>query len=216
MKNLSILVALFFAIGFFFISCQDINQPENSQSQKTTLEKHDGCLTIQSGEILYSAGHYLGGTPIMTGYDIFGYNYQAHMFKGSYANVYLGADGFPPYNGDDDAYLAANPGAAATWYWPYRMYEIEMKWNDAWLSNKDCDADGKLDRYLGYDSYIGSGAWEMYSEKMGGADGYTYKCKIIAVPTDAYNESGIWYNADGTEIGPVIWTDFAIIQERYR
>ena len=146
--------------------------------------KNSNCATIQSGELVDSSGNV-----IETGYDVWGYNYQAHMFNGFYDNSSRPAT--PVTEGDN----------------------LEMKWNDAWLSNKDCDADGKLDRYLGYDSYIGSGAWEMYSEKMGGADGYTYKCKIIAVPTDAYNESGIWYNADGTEIGPVIWTDFAIIQE---
>ena len=33
------------------------------------------------------------------------------------------------------------------------------KWNDAWLSNKDCDGDGLLDRHYGLDSYRGSGAW---------------------------------------------------------
>jgi len=39
--------------------------------------------TITEGEIFYSAGHYLAGQPIPTGFDPFGYNYQGHMFKGS-------------------------------------------------------------------------------------------------------------------------------------
>ena len=59
--------------------------------------------TITEGEIFYSAGHYLENEPIPTGYDAFGYNYQGHMFRGSYANAYLGREGFPPYEGDDDA-----------------------------------------------------------------------------------------------------------------
>ena len=42
----------------------------------------------------------------------------------------------------------------------YPEWNLVMKWNDAWLSNKDCDGDGLLDRHYGYDSYIGSGAWE--------------------------------------------------------
>jgi len=37
--------------------------------------------------------------------------------------------------------------------------------------------------------------------------------KIVAVPADAVLVSGIWYTADGTEIGPEIWGDFATIQE---
>ena len=121
--------------------------------------KNDGCTTIKEGVLEYSAGHYLEGEPLQVGYDPYGYNYQAHMFKGSYANAYLGRYGFPAYDGDDEAYLAENPDAANTWVWPYRDDYLMMKWNDAWLSNKDCDGDGALDRHYGHDSYIGSGAW---------------------------------------------------------
>lgn len=176
----------------------------------------NACTTIQSGQILYSAGHYLGGQPLQTGYDIFGYNYECHMFNGYYANVYLGGAGFPPYEGDADAYLAANPGAASHWAWPYRDIKLVMKWNDAWLSNKDCDGDGKLDRYYGYASYIGSGAWET-NHMWGDDEGNKWNdfVKIVAVPADAYKVAGVWYTADGTEIGPDIWGEFAVIQEVY-
>lgn len=178
--------------------------------------KNADCTTIQDGVLEYSAGHYLEGEPLQIGYDPYGYNYQARMFKGSYANVYLGRDGFPPYEGDDEAYFE-NPdaeGAQNTWYWPYRYIQLLMKWNDAWLSNKDCDGDGELDRHYGFDSYIGSGAW--LTNHMRGDDGgtrWTYFVKIVAVPSDAYKVGGTWYAADDTEIGPVIWGSFAIIQE---
>jgi len=36
--------------------------------------------------------------------------------------------------------------------------------------------------------------------------------KIVAVTDDETNIGGVWYAADGTEIGPVIWGAFAIIQ----
>ena len=72
-----------------------------------------GVVTIQSGDLKYSAGHYLAGQPLTVGFDDWGYNYQGHMFKGSYANAYLGGAGFPAYTGDDVAYLAANPAAAS-------------------------------------------------------------------------------------------------------
>lgn len=174
----------------------------------------DGCATITQGEIYYSAGHYLAGEAIPTGFDDYGYNYQGRFFKGSYANVYLGGAGFPPYDGDDEAYLAENPGAAGHWAWPYREIQLLMKWNDAWISNKDCDGNGKLDRHYGFDSYVGSGAWET-NHMMGGQgpDSWTYFTKIVAVPDDAVLTDGIWYAADGTEIGPVIWGEFATIQE---
>ena len=176
--------------------------------------KKPAYTTIQDGVIKYSAGHYLEGQPLKVGYDIYGYNYQAHLFNGYYVNVYIGAAGFPPYTGDTEAYLAENPLAANHWAWPYRDIKLNMKWNDAWLSNRDCDGDGKLDRYYGFTSYIGSGAWEtnhMWGEDDGNK--WNYYCKIVAVPIDAYNVGGIWYSAVGTEIGPVIWGSFAVIQE---
>ncbi len=97
--------------------------------------------------------------------------------------------------------------------------QLQMKWNDAWLSNTDCDGDGLLDRYYGHDSYIGSGAW-MTNHMWGtyrGEDGHTYSwnyfVKIAAVPSDAVKEGGVWHTADGMEIGPVIWGSFAVLQE---
>ena len=180
----------------------------------TVGAKKKDCTTIQDGVLTYSAGHYLAGQPLQVGYDIFGYNYQGHVFNGSYFNAYAGGAGFPPYEGDDQAYLQENPTAAAHWAWPYRDVQVLMKWNDAWLSNKDCDGDGTLDRHYRFDSYVGSGAWEtshMWGEDEDGA--WSYFVKIVAVPSDAVPMDGVWYAANGTEIGPVIWGEFAIIQE---
>jgi hypothetical protein len=178
-----------------------------STSEEATLSKKpsSGCTTIQSGELLTSTDEV-----ITTGYDEWGYNYQAHMFKGIYEN----------YRRPQLPYTKS----------PSNTYLI-MKWNDAWLSNKDCDRDGLLDRHYGYDSYIGSGAWltnHMWGEYEG-EDGKTYKwnyfCKIVAVPKDAVlqdededeDEDGdeVWYTADGEEIGPEIWGQFAIVEEVY-
>ncbi len=173
-----------------------------------------GCSTIPQGVLVYPAGRYLAGQPLQTGYDPYGYNYQAHIFKGSYANVYLNADGLPPYTGDTASYLSANPTASVKWYWPYRDYDLQMKWNDAWIANTDCNGDGLLDRHFGYTSYVGSGAWQ--TNQYGG-DGWAALTKISAVPADAYRigpaYSGIWYTADGVEIGTDIWEEFAITQD---
>lgn len=180
----------------------------------TSLEAFAACVSLQTGTLAYSAGHFLAGQSLPLGFDPYGYNYQARMFKGSYANAYLGAGGFPPYEGDDASYLAANPTAARTWYWPWRGVWLEMKWNDAWLSNKDCNGDGKLDRNYGYPSYLGSGAW--LTNHMSGDDGrdhWVYFTKIVAAPASATAIAGTWYRADGTEIGPVIWGAFAVLQE---
>ena len=96
-----------------------------------------------------------------------------------------------------------------------------MWWNDAWLSNKDCDGDGLLDRHYGFNSYIGSGAWltnhmwGTYEDLEGNIYAWNYFVKIVAVPTDAYNVDETWYAADGTEIGPAIWGAFAVLMEVY-
>jgi hypothetical protein len=150
------------------------------------------CTTIQSGKLLTSAGDVID-----TGYDDWGYNYQAHMFNGKYCDAYRDA----------------------AWCQPYKDDDLEMKWNDAWLSNKDCDGDGLLDRHYGFTSYIGSGAWETnhqkgtYVDEKGKKQRWTYFVKIVAAPADAKLNGGTWFSADGTEIGPAIWGEFAIIQE---
>jgi hypothetical protein len=150
------------------------------------------CTTIQDGTLLTSAGD-----AIMTGYDEWGYNYQAHMFNGTYCSAYRDA----------------------AWCQPYKDVRLVMKWNDAWISNKDCDGDGLLDRHYGDTSYVGSGAWETnhqwgtYESEGGKMCRWDYFVKIIAAPGDATQVGGIWYAADGTEIGPVIWGSFATIQE---
>ena len=151
----------------------------------------DECTTIPQGGLFGS-----DGVEIATGFDVWGYNYQAHLFNGGYCDAYRDA----------------------VWCQPYVDINLSMKWNDAWLSNKDCDDDGLLDRHFGYESYIGSGAWitNHQSGEYPGEDGNTcnwvYFIKIVAAPADAYEENGYWFTADGDEIGPVIWGSFAIIQ----
>jgi len=148
------------------------------------------CTTIQDG--LFDSN----GDPLVLGYDQYGYNYQAHMFNGRYC--------------DYDRVIGGD----------YCDVELNMKWNDVWLSNMDCDGDGKLDRYYGHDTYIGSGAWctnhqsgtyEMDNKTCK----WTWFVKIVAVPEDGEKVDGVWYAADGTEIGPAIWDSFAEIQSVY-
>lgn len=151
--------------------------------------KNAGCTTIQDGTLTDSKGF-----PITVGYDQWGYNYQGQLFNGFYGN-YLRPS--PPVTEGDS---------------------LMMKWNDAWLSNTDCDGDGKLDRHFGFTSYIGSGAWLTNHmsgtyEDNGNECHYVYFVKIVAAPADAYVFENNWYTADGKLIGPVIWGEFAIIQE---
>jgi len=181
---------------------------------------------IQDGILEYSAGHYLEGQPLVIGFDPYGYNYQAHQFKGSYANAYLGRDGFPPYEGDDDAYAQRLTDEAFTtnpygmWYWPARDVKLAMMWSDVWLSNVDRNEDGKLDRGIGpnYDSSAAPGTW-LTNHQSGEyeMDGETIKwnyfVKIVYPGDDAVKVGTTWYTADEIEIGPALWEAYAIIQQ---
>lgn len=51
-----------------------------------------------------------------------------------------------------------------------------------------------------------------YTGDDGNTCNWEYFTKIVAVPSDAYEVGGVWYAADGTEIGPDIWGEFATIQ----
>ncbi len=156
--------------------------------------KPEKVATIQSGTILDSDGNV-----ITVGYDDWGYNYQARLFNGKYCDAYRDA----------------------VWCQPYAEDNLSMKWNDAWLSNVDRDGDKKLDRHYGFPTYIGSGAWLTnhmsgeYLDNEGVTQKWNYFTKIVAAPADATLVSGVWIAADGTEIGPVIWGEFATIQEVY-
>lgn len=202
------------ALPFLIYSCGEslvsedpmLNTYENKETTNTD------CTTIQDGVLRYETGHYLAGKPFSTDFDIFGYNYQSHQFKGYYANLYLGEAGFPPYEGNTEAYLSANPAVLnniyiMTYYWPYRDAHVLMNWNDARWSNKDCDDDGQFDRHPGFDTYQGSGAWETfhtmgtYTDKEGNECRYNIQYKYVAPPSDAVLDNGIWYTPAGEEIG---------------
>ena len=192
MKKLIYLIVVIAVLALIVAGCTTSVAPPTEQSE---LDDKGGgkptkCATIQGGTIYAK-----NGDLITTGYDEFGYNYQSHMYIGYYGNYQR-----PPELVD----------------WGYRLM---MKWNDAWLSNKDCDGDGLLDRHYGYDTYIGSGAWLTnhqsgeYINDDGEICKWNYFVKIVAAPADAYADGGFWYTADGIEIGPVIWGAFAIVQQ---
>jgi hypothetical protein len=168
------------------------------------------CVTIQDGTLVNS-----DGDPIETGYDVWGYNYQGHMFNGTYCDAYRDAG----------------------WCQAWKDVELMMKWNDAWLSNQDCGThgttgglpDGLLDRYFGHASYRGSGAWltnhqsGTYFNDQNRRCRWTYFVKIVAIPGDAdfacleYDNQGncvlqMVYDGAGDEIGERIWGSFAVVQ----
>ena len=59
------------------------------------------------------------------------------------------------------------------------------------------------------------GKGQTYPDGDGNECQWIYFVKMVAVPEDATLVADIWYDADGTEIGPEIWDSFAIIQSVY-
>lgn len=148
------------------------------------------CASIAGGTI-----HTADGALITLGFDEWGYNYQARLFVGEYCDVQRG-------NGVCDE--------------AYEGVALLMTWNEAWLSVRDCNGDGRLDRHLGDPSYIGSGA-RLTNHLMGSYELNGRTCHwrqrfvIEAAPSDAERVDDTWYDADGNELGPVIWEEFVEI-----
>ncbi|MEK7555725.1 MAG: hypothetical protein AAB523_00385 [Patescibacteria group bacterium] len=143
------------------------------------------CAVIGDGTITDSVGN-----PITTGYDEFGYNYQAHMFNGTYDSSDRNIDG--TYWGSTGDYVDDS---------------LMMKWSDAWLSNKDCNNDGKLDRGLVNGAVSGTSMGWLTNQNEGDYDSdgngsqdahYTYFTKIV------------W-----TGPGSSLWGQYTTIQEVY-
>ena len=139
------------------------------------------CATIAGGTIKDSAGNV-----IRAGFDEFGYNYQAHMFNGTYDSSDRTIDG--KYWGSTGDYVDDS---------------LTMKWSDDWLSNQDCDGDNKLDRGSAA-PYGTSQGWEtnhVVGDYDSDGDGiqdahYTYFAKIV------------WVGPGGD-----LWGQYTIIQE---
>ena len=137
----------------------------DGSGNETAWAQQAACATIQGGTITDSAGNL-----ITTGYDQFGYNYQAHMFNGTYDSSDRVLDGM---------YLA-NPV-----YDDFADDSLIMKWSDSWIANVDCDGGGKLDRGL-VDGVVGgiSRGW-VTNHVVGdytnadGVQNYTYFSKIV-------------------------------------
>jgi hypothetical protein len=222
-KNILKLAVLFIIVVPYYSCDSDSLDESGTEAMKYSSNKKNACATIQSGELFYPTNHFLERENLSTDFDIFGYNYQSHSFKGYYANLYLGDIGFPPYEGQDDDYLIDNPEVEDNdyfmfYYWPYRNDMVNMTWNNTWLSNMDCNGDGLLDDE---NNTVGSGAWQNYHSKGSyiGEDGsncdWVQKVKIIAVPEGSKLKDGIWYDKDDNEIGQDFYGAWVIIQKLF-
>jgi hypothetical protein len=154
---------------------------DNQGNENGWEQSNNNCTKIQSGQITDTAGN-----PLSTGYDENGYNYQAHMFNGTYDSVDRNLDG--TYWGSTGDYVDDT---------------LTMKWSDEWLSNVDCDDDGNLDRGLVNGVAGGTSlGWTTnhvvgdYVDDNGELQHYTYFVKIV------------WTGPDSP-----LWNEYTIIEE---
>ena len=164
------------------------------------------AATIPSGEVTYwddPITHYLANEPVETGFDVFGWNFEARMAVGYIGNlVWAPWSGCAPCEGD-------------------RAVDVRMKfqWNEAYLSNRDGD---DLGTHLDFHPFVdwgganhdtsdgdwqGSGAVCSWEQSLEGA--FLIQWTMAAAPADAWCIVGqpygcdcaVWYDADGKEIG---------------
>jgi hypothetical protein len=157
------------------------------------------CNNIQSGLITTEVGTI---ETVTTGYDQWGYNYQAHMFNGRYCDFRRGESG---------------------WWDAYCDDDLIMKWSDEWISNLDCDdgnsgiPNGKLDRGLDKSTLTSDGlskGWltnhqaGSYINDDGRKCKWTYFVKIVFVGPAPTVGDDPWE-------GYRIWGQYARIQSVY-
>ena len=145
----------------------------------------------------------LAGKPDDKGFDQWGYNYQSHIFNGLYWNYSRPEPPYTPGNCPSNTVLV-------------------MKWSEEWLSNKDRNGDGKLDRGYSCDpinanSSACEGAWVTNHQRgeYVGDDGqtckWTYFVKIVYPPGGPVDDNGDGY--DDNTGGSIIWGAYVRIQQ---
>lgn len=153
-----------------------------SRTVAFAADAQGGCATIAGGTITDNAGN-----PLSVGFDQYGYNYQAHLFVGTFDSVDRQIDG--TYYGTTGDFVND---------------ALIMKWSDAWLASVDCNHDGKLDRGL-VDGQVGGTSRGWLTNEINGdysdASGthhYTEFTKIV------------WVGPGGD-----LWGEYTILQDVY-
>ena len=181
-NNIFILLGIvfFFGLAAFNTSKVGLNMDSDLGLSAKTLAGSN-CTNIQSGLLKDSMGN-----TIVSGYDKFGYNYQAHMFNGTYDGSDRNLDG--TYWGDTGDYVDD---------------KLMMKWSDEWLANVDCNGDFKLDRGL-VNGVVGGVSLGWLTNQVNGD--YTDFGGVIRHYTDFVKI--VW-----TGPGSSLWGEYSIIQE---
>jgi len=176
---------------------------------------------------LYENDLVKSGKDKLTGFDEWGFNWNAHEFHGYTVNMLLGDHafiGWPHYKQElyDGQGMEFWDYLVETYYMDLGGYEwhyfpdlmpgdlldsrLVCKWNDALISK---DGEYPLAGWMDTD------AWIVF-DYSGEVDGKQWKAmrKLVAAKSTDELVDGVWYNEDGEEIGldALFWSDLIVIQ----
>lgn len=192
MKKIILLTSIFASV-LIFTACE----------KSLTVQPSPDLNSVKSGKV--------------TGFNEWGYNWNAHSFKGILFNALIGDNlyngaffgDWEPYQGDDEAYLEQYPDAVYL-PWAFRNVNVILHWNEALITSEGMYPDNLND-------WIDSGAWmtSHYSGVDENGKRWSLFLKMVAArETDHLDvENSIWYNSDGEEIGKQTdWPQLIMIQ----
>lgn len=194
MKKLNFFIGLLMTFALVLTSCQETAMDETLDS--TNLKK---------------------STVKVTGFDEWGFNWNAQQFNGYLINMILGDsffEGWPHYK--QHVYNGEGPEfwdmlVTSYDYWMYMMpgelldTKLNAHWNNGLISK-----DGVYPA-----SWVDSNGWIVFKYS-GVADGqyWSHMRKLVSSRSTDMLIDGIWYNAEGDEIGfeSMYWPELIVIQ----
>lgn len=198
MKNLK-LVTGFIILFFVFSACE-----------KMLIDEPMVQPELKSGN---------QGSEKMTGFDEWGFNWNAHHYIGTLYNAimgdYLYADMIwhhsTPYTGENEDLFPPDDSEWSDfekWLWNYawenRYVNLSMHWNEALVSGEGVYPE----------TWIDSDSWITFL--MSGGEGnlaWSRFIKLVAAKSTDIFEDGVWKDKDGAVIGfQSDWTELILIQ----
>jgi hypothetical protein len=172
--------------------------------------------TDPAGKTVLKSGN--TGNEKITGFDEWGFNWNAHEFRGYTINMLLGDHAFigmPHYKkyvyhgeGMDFWDMLVSEFEYFPWLMPAELLDSRLisTWNEALISSDgEYPANGWLD----------TGAWIVfdYSGRTGN-ESWKAMRKLVAARSTDHLTGGVWYNEAGEEIGleSMFWSDLIIVQ----
>ncbi|QIA09383.1 hypothetical protein [Draconibacterium halophilum] len=206
----SILLLIVLAVALAFAGCE-----------KDLVEEPDSSTELKSGN---------SGNNKITGVDEYGYNWNAHLFKGSFYNAIVGDNLYAsapwshttPYRGIDEditppEYSEEPEDMYDLWgmAWWLRHVNLVMKWNESLIS-KEGVYPANLDDWIGSDGWI---TFEFSGIDANGKNWSQFQKMVAANHDDMLKKdgewypNGVWYNSDDEEIGIFNdWTQLILVQ----